>query len=130
MKKQSRADRSLKEVEENALMRILRKIWSSGSTSSVAKAKTCLTNEDPATRDSFIASRGWCENFMRRHGRKTTTAQKDTSFLLDRLASYDMHVRRLQKQHSFALSDILAMNETPVWNDMVSNTTEEHGMFP
>ena len=36
-----------------------------------------------------------------------------------------MHVRRLQKQHSFALSDILAMNETPVWNDMVSNTTVE-----
>ena len=46
-------------------------------------------NEDPATRDSFIASRGWCENFMRRHGfslrRKTTTAQKDPSFLVDRL---------------------------------------------
>ena len=84
-------------------------------------------NDDPANRDSFIANRGWCENFIRRHGfsvrRKTTTAQKDPSFLKDRLVSYIMHVRQLQKQHSFALSDILAMDETPVWNDMVSNTT-------
>ena len=86
-------------------------------------------NEDPATRDSFFTSRGWCENFMRRHGlslrRKTTTAQKTPSFLLDRLVSYFMHVRRLQKQHSFALSDTLAMDETPLWNDVVSNTTVE-----
>ena len=41
-------------------------------------------NEEPATRDSFIASHGWCENFMRRHGfslrRKTTTAQKTPPF--------------------------------------------------
>ena len=66
---------------------------------------------------------------MRRHGfslrRKTTTAQKDPFFLVDRLVSYITHVRRLQKQHSFALSDILAMDKTPVWNDMVSNTTVE-----
>ena len=66
---------------------------------------------------------------MRRHRfslrRKTTTAQKDPSFLVDCLVSYIMHVRRLQKQHSFALSNILAMDETPVWNDMVSTTTVE-----
>ena len=86
-------------------------------------------NDDPATRDSFIAGRGWCENCMRRQGfslrGKTTTAQNDPSFLVDRLVSYIMHVRRLQKQHSFALSDILPMDETPLWNDMESNTTVE-----
>ena len=52
--------------------------------------------EDPTTQDSFIASRGWCENFTKR---KTTTAQKDPFFLLDHLVSYVMHVRQLQKQH-------------------------------
>ena len=36
-----------------------------------------------------------------------------------------MHVRRLQKQFSFHNSDIIAMDETPLWNDMVSNTTVE-----
>ena len=39
--------------------------------------------------------------------------------------SYVMHVRRLQKQFSFHNSDIIAMDETPLWNDMVSNTTVE-----
>ena len=86
-------------------------------------------NDDPVTRDSFIASHGWCENFMRRHGfslrSKTTTAQKDPSFLMDRLVSYIVHVRQLEKQHSFALSDILALDETPVWNDMVLNFTPD-----
>ena len=43
---------------------------------------------DPAVKDSFVASRGWCEKFMQHHGlslrRKTTTAQKDPPFLVDR----------------------------------------------
>ena len=36
-----------------------------------------------------------------------------------------MHVRQLQKQFNFLDADIIAMDETPVWNDMVSNTTVE-----
>ena len=64
---------------------------------------------------------------MRRHGfslrRKTTTAQKDPAYMVDRIVAYVMHVRRLQKQFSFHDTDIIAMDETPVWNDMVSNTT-------
>ena len=40
---------------------------------------------NPARRDAFVASRRWCEKFMRHHGfslrRKATTAQKDPSFL-------------------------------------------------
>lgn len=34
-----------------------------------------------------------------------------------------MHVRRLNKQFQFPNSSILAMDETPVWNYMVSSTT-------
>ena len=52
---------------------------------------------DPTSRDALVASRGWCEKFMRCHGfslrRKTTTAQKDPSNLIDRLVSFVMHAR-------------------------------------
>ena len=92
------------------------------------KAKKMMDekNTDPATQDSFVASRGWCEKFMKRHGfslrRKTTIAQKDPSLLVDRLVAFVVHVRRLQKVYSYAESPIVAMDETPVWSDMISNT--------
>ena len=95
------------------------------------KAKSIFEakNENPATEDSFFASHGWCEKFMQRHGfslrRKTTTAQKDLSYMIDCIVAYVMHVRRLQKQFSFDGTDIIAMDETAVWNDMVSNNNVE-----
>ena len=45
--------------------------------------------------------------------------------MIDRTVAYVVHVRRLQKQFSFDDTDIIAMDETVVWNDMVSNTTVE-----
>ena len=66
---------------------------------------------------------------MRRHefslGRKTTTVQRDPSYLIDRLVSFVMHARRLLRQYIFALHNIVAMDETAVWNDLVSETTVE-----
>ena len=86
-------------------------------------------NDNPTIKDSFIASRGWCEKFMRRHGfslrRKITTAQKDPLYMVDLIVTYLMHVHRIQKQFNFHDADIIAMDERPVWNDMVSNTTVE-----
>ena len=85
-------------------------------------------NEDPVVRETFVASRGWCGKSMTRHGfslrRKTTTAQKDPLFLVDRIVSCVIHVRRLQKQFSVLPSNIMAMDETSVWND-ISNTAVE-----
>ena len=34
-----------------------------------------------------------------------------------------MHARRLQRQYDFAPHNIVAMDETAVWNNMVSETT-------
>ena len=66
---------------------------------------------------------------MTRHGysprRKTTTTQEDPSFLVDQIVSYVIHVRRLQKQFSFLPPKVIAMDETPVWNDRILNTTVE-----
>ena len=95
------------------------------------KAKKIFGNKttDPASRDAFIASRGWCEKCMRRHRfslrRKTTTSQKDPLYLVDRLVSFVMHAHRLQRQYDFVLLKIVATDETSVWNNMVSETTFE-----
>lgn len=43
--------------------------------------------------------------------------------MIGKLVGYIMHVRRLKKQFDFKESSIIAMDETPVWNDMVSSTT-------
>ena len=45
--------------------------------------------------------------------------------MINRVISYVMHVRRIQKRFTFRDSDIIAMDETAVWNDMVPNTTVE-----
>ena len=92
----------------------------------IFKAKKSFDDKtiDPASRDAFVESRGWCEKFMRRHGsslrRKTTTAQRDALYLIDRLVSFAMHARRLQCQYNFAPHNIVVMDETAVWKDVVS----------
>ena len=64
---------------------------------------------------------------MRRNGlslrRKTTTAQQDPERLIDKLISYILQARRLSIKFKYQPSNIIAMDETPVWNVMVSNTT-------
>ena len=64
---------------------------------------------------------------MLQHGlslrRKTTTAQRDPHRLIDKLLSYILQVWRLSQRQEYQPSCIIAMDETPVWDDMVSNTT-------
>ena len=66
---------------------------------------------------------------MRRSGfslrRQTTTSQKYPSYMVDRIVAYVMHVRGIQNQFNFHDADIIATDETPVWKDMVANTTVE-----
>ena len=60
---------------------------------------------------------------MRRHGfslrRKTTTAYRDPSYMVDR------SIRDARPKFNFHDVNIIAMEETHVWKDMVSNTTVE-----
>ena len=64
---------------------------------------------------------------MKRNGlslrQKTSVAQQDPERMVGKLVSYVMHVRRLQEKHKYSASDIIAMDETPVWCDMISETT-------
>ncbi|XP_057309355.1 uncharacterized protein LOC130647499 [Hydractinia symbiolongicarpus] len=86
---------------------------------------TC--GEDNELKDSFIASRGRFQKFMKRNHlscrRRTTMAQKDPVQLINKLVAFVIHIRRLNMKGEFNPSNIIPMDETPVWADMVSSTT-------
>ena len=73
-------------------------------------------NQNDVTDDDFKASRGWLANFMKRNGLSLRR-------MIHKLVSYVIQVRLLQKKHKYSPSDIIAMDETPVWCDMASETT-------
>ena len=80
-----------------------------------------------STAKDFKGSRGWLCRFMKRNGlslrRKTSVAQQDPERLVSKIVSYVIQVRRLQMKHNYSPCNIIAMDETPVWCDMVSETT-------
>ena len=43
--------------------------------------------------------------------------------MIGKLVGYAMHVRRLSEKFQLNNSSIIAMDETPIWSDMVSSTT-------
>ena len=95
-----------------------------------AKAKNIIQEIDPqGDPRSFVSSRGWLQKFMNRHSlsfrAKTTQAQKDPERLIDKLVAFVLHVRRLRKRFGYINRDIIAMDETAVWQDMLSSTTIE-----
>ena len=52
-----------------------------------------------------------------------TAAQKDPKQLIDKLVGTILHIRKLRQQYSYNLNSIIAFDETPVWTDMVADTT-------
>lgn len=66
---------------------------------------------------------------MNRNGlsvrRRTTEVQKSPDQLIDKVCVYILKIRRLHMKMNYELKNIFAMDETAVWNDMISNTTVE-----
>jgi hypothetical protein len=58
--------------------------------------------------------------------RKTTVAQKLPDQLIPKLLSYILFVRKLRQRHGYTPEYIGAMDETPIWLDMVADTTLDH----
>ena len=81
--------------------------WLCGRPKSIINEK----NDDRWIKNSFDASRGWCAKFMWRHGfslrRKTTTGQKNPSYIIDRIVAYLMHVCRIQTNSIFTMLTLL-----------------------
>ena len=55
--------------------------------------------------------------------RKASVTEKDPDRVIARIVCYVLHVRRLQSTNQYSPSSIIAMDEMPVWSDMVSETT-------
>ena len=81
-----------------------------------------MKESDHVDKDDFKASRGWLSKFMKGNGlslrRKTSVAQQDPERMITKLVSYVIQVRRLQNRHNYSPSNIIAMDETPVWCDI------------
>ena len=50
-------------------------------------------------------------------------AQKSLDKSIDKVITYILYVRRLREQNNYDLGSIIAMDETPVYHDMLANTT-------
>ena len=76
---------------------------------------------------AFVASKGWLERFLHRNGlslrRRTTMAQKDPDKLTEKLVSFVDYIGKAVSSKGILEKDIIAMDETAVWFDMVSPTT-------
>ena len=79
---------------------------------------------------SFILSNGWVQKCMARNRLsercRTTELQKDQDRLIDKLIAYILQVQRQQNRHSYSHSDIIAMDQTAVWQYMLSSTTVDN----
>jgi hypothetical protein len=75
----------------------------------------------------FKASNRWMFAFMKRFNlsrrRRTKISQKLPSQTNELLKNFQQFIIRLRTEKSFELSNILNMDETPVWFDMAGNFT-------
>ena len=74
---------------------------------------------------TFVASTRWLLKFKHKNGlslsRKTSVAEKDPSRLIDKLVSSILHVRRFATKYNYSPVNIIAMDDTLVWSDVVSD---------
>ena len=81
--------------------------------------------------DDFVASQGRLQNFMERHSfsirRRTTVSQHLPADMISKVVSFVMHIRKLNKIHSYDLGAIGNADETPCWMKMPGQTTIDRG---
>ena len=99
----------------------------------IANKEKCLYEEKCKKKEmlpSFVASSGWLQRFTSRFGlairRKTTESQKDPEKLIDTLWGYILQICQQRGEIAYHDKDIIAMDKTEVWQDMVSNTTVDN----
>ncbi|KAL2091434.1 hypothetical protein ACEWY4_013697 [Coilia grayii] len=91
------------------------------------KAKQLYATVSDSRDEEFSASVGWLNRFLRRNNftcrRRTTIAQKDAKEFTDKLVKFVTFSTRIIKTKKILDRDIIAMDETAVWFDMVGSTT-------
>ena len=93
----------------------------------IMKKSLFIYNEKATGKVTSIASTRRLLWFMRKNGlslrQKTSAAQRDPSRLIDKSVSYILHVRRFAAKYNYSPINIIAMDDTPVLLDMISDTT-------
>ncbi|KAG7269084.1 hypothetical protein CRUP_002942 [Coryphaenoides rupestris] len=91
------------------------------------KAKEIYSSVGDGASKEFVASRGWLEKFLKGNDlslrRCTTMAQKDPDLLTEKLVSFVDFFGKAVSSKGILEKDIIAMDETAVWFDMVSPST-------
>ena len=84
---------------------------------------------DGEASQTFAASRGWLEKFLKRQAltlrRRTTVSQRLPQDLVPRVVGFVMHIRRILLREEIPLSAIENMDETLCQMDMPGETTVE-----
>ena len=77
--------------------------------------------------DDFCACEGWLEKFMSRNGLwphcRTIQTQKMPDQIIDKVILFILYVRQLKRRNNYDLNIVIAMDETAVWDEMISSTT-------
>ena len=78
-------------------------------------------------RGDFCASDGWLQKFLKRHSfslcRRTTVDQRLPQDLITKVVGFIMTTRKFHRSNNYPLSLISNMDETPLWLDMLGETT-------
>ena len=102
-------------------------IWHELKSSSRTDVTAGSDDNQEISQQDFEASNGWVVGFMNRHGltlrKPTSLAQHDPSNLIDSVISFILNVRRKFYTKQFAMANVIAIDETPIWLDMPSATT-------
>ncbi|KAG7262847.1 hypothetical protein CRUP_035906 [Coryphaenoides rupestris] len=87
------------------------------------KAKEIYSSVGDGAGKEFVANRGWLEKCLKRNDlslrRRTTMAQKDPDLLTEKLVSFVDFFGKAVSSKGILEKDIIAMDETAVWFDIV-----------
>ncbi|KAG7252711.1 hypothetical protein CRUP_012601 [Coryphaenoides rupestris] len=94
------------------------------------KAKEIYSSVGDGAGKEFVANRGWLEKCLKRNDlslrRRTTMAQKDPDLLTEKLVSFVDFFGKAVSSKGILEKDIIAMDETAVWFDMVAEHRVHH----
>ena len=114
------------QVEEELVHWIVheRELYHRVTRKAVAQRASELVNEQ-----SFKASRGWVDKFLKRHGfvirERTTTGQRLPPELGEKVGNFVLYCQKQREQLHLHPSDIGNMDETAIWADMPGQSTVE-----
>ena len=102
-------------------------IWRELKSSNGTDVTAGSDDKEEISQQDFKASNRWVVRFMNKHGltlrKHTSLAQHDPGNLIDCVISFILNVRCKFHTKQYAMANVIAMDETPIWLDMPSATT-------